>query len=71
MQCCIRGYHIYQSQWDAEEGIILITVPDKRPGALVKDKYAIAVDNNGQTVGHIPELLSKLTFLFLKYGGKL
>ena len=71
VQCCIRGYHIYQSQWDAEEGVKLTTAPDKRPGALVRDKYAIAVENNGQTVGHVPEFLSKLTFFFLKYGGKL
>ena len=71
LQCCIRGYHVYQSRWDADEGVILTTAPDKRPGALVKDKYAIAVKKNGQIVGYIPEFLSKFTFYFLKYGGKL
>ena len=36
----------------------------------VKDKYAIAVKNGEQTVGHIPMFLSKLTFFFLRYDGK-
>ena len=38
---------------------------------LVEDKYAIAVINNGKTVGHVPKFLTKLTFFFLKDGGKL
>ena len=45
-------------------------VPDTRTTALVKDKYAIAVKNGEQTVGHIPMFLSKLTFFFLRYDGK-
>ena len=40
-------------------------------GALVEDKYAIAVKNNGKKVGHVPKFLTKLTFFFLKNGGKL
>ena len=43
VQCCIRGYHTYQSQWNAEVGAELGAVPDTRTTALVKDKYAIAV----------------------------
>ena len=64
-QCCIRGYHTYQSQWNAEVGAELCAVPDTRTTALVKDNYAIAVKNSEQTVGHIPMFLSKLTFFFL------
>ena len=71
VQCCIRGYHIYQAQWNAEIGAKLITAPEDRPGALVEDKYAIAVKNDGKTVGHVPKFLTKLTFFFLKNGGKL
>ena len=70
VQCCIRGYHIYQSQWNAEVGAELGAVPDTRTTTLVKDKYAIAVKNGEQTVGHIPMFLSKLTFFFLRYDGK-
>ena len=70
VQCCIRGYHTYQSQWNAEVAAELGAVPDTRTAALAKDKYAIAVKNGEQTVGHIPMFLSKLTFFFLRYGGK-
>ena len=70
VQCCIRGYHTYQSQWNAEVGAELGAVPDTRTAALVKDKYAIAVNNGEQTVGHIPMFLSKLTFFFFRYDGK-
>ena len=38
---------------------------------LVENKNAIAVINNGKTVGHIPKLLTKLAFFFLKNGDKL
>ena len=70
VQCCIRGYHTYQSQWNAEVGAELGAVPDTRTSALVKDKYAIAVKNGKQTVEHIHMFLSKLTFFFLRYDGK-
>ena len=70
VQCCIRCYHTDQSQWNAEVGAELGAVPDTRTIALVKDKYAIAVKNAEQTVGHIPMFLSKLTFFFLRYDGK-
>ena len=45
VQCCIRGYHTYQSQWHAEVRAELGAAPDTRTTALVKDKYAIAVKN--------------------------
>ena len=70
--CCIRGYHIYNwTQWIAEIGSILTSEPEKRAGALVEDKYAIAIISNNQTVGHVPNFLSKLTFFFLKHGATL
>ena len=70
VQCCIRGYHTYQAQWNAEVGAKLNTAPDTRPTALVEDKYAIAVKHDEQRVGHVPMFLSKLTFFFFKHGGK-
>ena len=42
-----------------------------RPGALVEDKYSIAVLANGQSIGHVPKFLLLLIFFFLKYEGML
>ena len=64
--------HIYNwAQWTAEIGSILTREPEKRPGALVENRYTIAIISNNQTVGHVPKFLSKLTFFFLKHGGTL
>ena len=49
----------------------LTSESEKRPGALVKDKYAIAIISNNEIVGHVPKFLSKLTFFFLKHGATL
>ena len=38
---------------------------------MVEDKYAMAVLNDGQTIGHVPKFLSKLIFFFLKHEGTL
>ena len=56
--------------FSAEVGAELGAITDIRTTALVKDEYAIAVKNGEQTVGHIPMFLSKLTFFFLRYDGK-
>ena len=69
--CCIRRYHIYQSQWNVENGARMTTAPETRPWSLLEDTYVIAVINNGKTVGHAPKFLTKLTFFSLKNGGKL
>ena len=71
VRCCIRGYHIYQTQWNAQTETRLTTAPYTRPDALVEDKYAIEVINSWKTAGHIPKFLRKLIFLFLKIGSKL
>ena len=47
------------------------TALETRPGPLVEDKYVFAVIDNEKTVGHVPKFLTKLTFFFLKIGGKL
>ena len=66
VRCCIRRYDIYQTQWNADIGARLPIAPETRPAALVEDKSAIAVINNGKIVGHIPKLLTKLTLFFPK-----
>ena len=71
VQCCIRWCHNYQTQWNTDIGVRLTTTRETKPGALAEDKYAIAVINNGNIVGHVPKFLMKLTIFFLKNGGKL
>ena len=65
----VSGDTIFQR--NAEIGARLTTAPGTRPGALVEDKYAIAVINNGKTIEHVPKFLTKLAFIFLKNGGKI
>ena len=43
VECCIRGHHVYESNWDAKTGSKLKPCYEKRPSALVEDKYAMAL----------------------------
>ena len=44
---------------------------ETRPGALVQNKFAIALKQKDVIVGHIPKFLSKITYFYLKHGGDL
>ena len=55
MNCCVRGYHIFKSSWDAPVGSILSAKHEHDPQSLVHDKYAIAlIDSESVTVGDLP-----------------
>ena len=70
VECCVHGYHIFQSFWIAPVGSVLIAKHEDDPQSLIHDKFAIAlVNNDSVTVGYIPKFMSKLTFHFLKHGG--
>ena len=71
VECCVRGHHVYESNWDAKTESKLKPCHEKRPGALVEDKYEMALKFNVTTVGHIPKFLSKITYFFLKLRGDL
>ena len=71
VESCVRGHHVYQKEWEAEIGSKLTAQYKTRPGALVQDKYAIALKQKDVTVGHIPKFLSKITYFYLKHGGDL
>ena len=71
VECCVRGHHVYESNWDAKTGSKLKPCYEKRPSALIKDKYVMALKFNDTTVGHVPKFLSKITYFFLKLGGDL
>ena len=68
-ECCIRGYHFFQSFWEAPVGSVLIAKHEDDPQSLIHDKFAIAlVSNDSLTVSHIPKFMSKLTYFSLKHG---
>ena len=69
VECCVRGHHVYQKEWEAEIGSKLTAQYETRPGALVQDTYAIALKQKDVVVGHIPKFLSKITYFYLKHGG--
>ena len=43
VNCCVRGYHIFKSFWDAPIGSILSAKHEDDPESLVHDRYAIAL----------------------------
>ena len=63
---CIRGYHVYQAIWTAAIGEVL---PCVRELTNIEDRYAVAVQRNGITVGHLPKKVSRICSLFLRRGG--
>ena len=65
VECCVRGHHVYQVDWDAKIGSELKAIYETRPGALVQDKYAMALRFNDVTVGHVPKILSEITYFYL------
>ena len=72
VECCVRGYHIFRSFWEAPVGSVLMAKYEDDPQSLIHDKFAIAlVNDDSVTVGHIPKFMSKLTYFFLKHGGHL
>ena len=68
MDCCVRGYHIFKSFWDAPIGSILADKHEDDSQSLVHDKYDIALTNSDSvTVGHLPKFMSKLAHFFVEH----
>ena len=73
VEAMIRGYHEYQSIWEAEIGENLTCI--REPGN-VRDPYhtyAVAVikPESSTIVGHVPRKLSAICSLFLRKGGSI
>ncbi len=66
IETCVRGYHVYKADWTPVLGEIMNCErePDNR-----KDRYAVAVKREGETVGHLPKKYSRIFSLFLRRGG--
>ena len=72
VNCCVRGYHIFKSLWDAPIGSILSAKHEDDPQSLVHGKYAFALINSESViVGQLPKFMSKLAHFFVKHAGKI
>ena len=67
-ESCIRGYHVYQSSWEATIGE---TLGCRREPTNEIDRYSVAVIKSGAVVGHLPRKISKLCSIFLRRGGSI
>ena len=68
VEAMIRGYHEYQSIWQARVGENLTCI---REPSNVRDPYAVAVTKSSTIVGHVPRKLSAIRSLFLQKGGSI
>ena len=64
----VRGYHEYQSVWQAALGEKLKCV---REVGNRSDVFAVAVVKAGETVGHLPRKISSIYSILLRNGGEL
>ena len=72
VNCCVRGYHIFKSFWDAPIGSVLSAKHENDPQSLVHDKYAIAlIKSESVTVGHLPKFTSEPSHFFVKHAEKI
>ena len=68
----VRGYHVYQSVWEAVNGEVLECSWEIGNRS---DPYAVAVTkSSGETggtvtVGHIPRKISSICSIFIRRGG--
>ena len=64
----VRGYHIYKDIWGAEISSELpcLPKPDNR-----EDRYAVAVMNSTNVVGHVPRRISYICNVFLRHSGSI
>ena len=62
IDCCVRGYHVFKSYWEAPIGLVLVAKHEDDPQSLIHDKFSVALVNIHQlTVGHLPQFMSKLS----------
>ena len=68
IQSCICGYHVYQRIWYPTLGKILGTARERDN---THDRYAVAVLEAGMccVVGHLPRVISRECYFFLRSGG--
>ena len=63
----VRGYHVYQSIWDA--AIDGENLECFREVGNIHDPSAVAIRKDGSVVGHVPRALSAVCSSFICHGG--
>ena len=72
VNCCVRGYDIFKSFWNAPIGSVLSAKHEDDLQSLVHDKYAIALINSESVpLGHLQKFMSKLAHFFVKHARKI
>ena len=68
IECCILGYHVYHRIWYPIFGEVLGKTRERENE---HDRYAVAVlqEETCCVVGHLPHLISRECYFFLRKGG--
>ena len=66
VEAMVRGYHVYQDEWDAVIGEVLQC---QRETGNRHDPYAVATLSAGRVVGHVPRKISPVCSIFIWRGG--
>ena len=65
---CVCGYHIYEAIWWAVVGE---TLACKKEPQNIHDRYALAVKKDGNMIGHLPKIVSRVYSLLTRGGGSI
>lgn len=65
---CVRGYHVYKDIWSSSPGQKFTC---NREFGYARDRYAVAVVRNAETIGHIPKRISQVCSIFIRQGGSI
>ena len=68
IECCTRGYHVFHRIWHPIIGKVLGTTCEQENE---HDHYAVAIleEETCCVVGHLPCLISREYYFFLRTGG--
>ena len=66
VESCIRGFHVYRAVWTPYIGEQLDCALDSGNS---EDPFAVAVQKDGETIGHVPRTISCVSSLFLRRRG--
>ena len=68
LDSCIGGYHVYKGLWNATPGETLTCIRER---GNRNDVLAVAVQSDGNIVGHVPRQILCICMLFIHRGGVL
>ena len=65
LESAVRGFHVCRAAWTPVLGEELTA--EREPGNS-EDQFAVRVKRGGETVGHVPREISKICWLFIRWG---